>query len=209
MRRRREFDQGRFGGWIRPVSGHGHGEVAEADRRFRDGTDPALFDIIDIPMLKPKPHAYQAENHLIDARVHWRFVRKATSEEVVAASDGATVSLWDNSSSTRKGLRDRVLPSQASNGSLRFIEVLDLQIQVSVEGARFDNPKRKTRGQFTFNSILYRFSVTDPRVERAYLEKDDGLYPVGKALLCISLGDVNETDGYAYKLIASVTRLKS
>jgi len=44
--------------------------------------------------------------------------------------------------------------------------------------------------------------VTDPVVERQYLARRNGSYPVPTALLCTSLGEVYE--GHAYKLVATV-----
>lgn len=205
----REMGDAGTGDWIRPVSNHGHGEVSELDRRFSNGVDPKVGDIIQIPMLQPKPHLYQIENHLIDAERYWSLVRKATPAEIDMAieKDGRT-SLWNISSSTKNGLRDRVLPSLVgeSEGSLTFIEVTDLEIQTGVEGAQFNNPKRKMRGQFTYSGLSYRFAITDPVVEREFYLKLDGVYRVGRAALCISLGDVHD-DGFAYKLIAGVIRL--
>lgn len=203
----REIFDGRIGDWVRPVSGHGHGEVSEADRRFRDGADPKVLDIIQVPMLRVKPHTYQVENHLIDAREHWRFVRRATPGEVRSALDDQAGPLWTNQSSTKHGLRDRVDPADhRGGGSLELISVNDLEIRVATEGAQFNNPKRKIRGQFTFGGLIYRLAITDPIIEREALRRDDGAHAFGKAVLCISLGDVNERDGLAYKLVAAVIK---
>ena len=49
----REIGENGVGQWIRPVSNHGHGEVSEADRRFENGVDPMVLDIVEIPMLRP------------------------------------------------------------------------------------------------------------------------------------------------------------
>ena len=202
----REVNDDGVGPWIRPVSNHGHGEVSEADRRFQNGIDPVVLDIIEIPMLRPKPHLHQLENHLIDHRQHWRLVGKATPDQIRTALQNDAGPLWSNTSQTRHGLRDRVDPNdyRRSGGSLRLISVDDLEVQVTTEGAQFNNPKRKVRGQFTFRGTVYRLSVTDPVIERRVLPKEDNRYRVGRAYLCISLGDVNERDGLAYKLIAAV-----
>ncbi len=53
------------GGWIRPVSIRPSEEISLLDRRFKDGSQPSLLDILEIPMLNPQPHACQTENHLI------------------------------------------------------------------------------------------------------------------------------------------------
>ncbi len=204
----REVSDAGIGRWVRPVSSHGHGEVSESDRRFSNGIDPKVGDIIEIPMLQPKPHLYQVENHLIDAERYWSLVRKATPAEIdMAIERNGRTSLWNISSSTRNGLKDRVLPSLVGEreGSLAFIEVTDLEIQIVVEGAQFNNPKRKMRGQFTHDRSSYRFAITDPVVEREFFLKPDGMYKVGRSALCISLGDVHD-DGFAYKLIAGVIR---
>lgn len=204
----REIGENGVGQWIRPVSNHGHGEVSEADRRFENGVDPMVLDIVEIPMLRPKPHLHQSENHLIDQRQHWRLIRKATPDETRAALQNDAGPLWSNTSQTKYGLRDRVDPNayRRSGGSLRLISVEDLEVQVTTEGAQFNNPKRKVRGQFTFGGIFYRLSLTDPVIERKVLPSDDKRYRVGRAFLCVSLGDVNERDGLAYKLIAAVIK---
>jgi hypothetical protein len=60
-----------IGEWIRPVSARQTGELSEEDRRFQNGTDPGLFDIVRIPMIEPRPNGFQTENHLIDDGYYW------------------------------------------------------------------------------------------------------------------------------------------
>jgi hypothetical protein len=71
-----------------------------------------------------------------------------------------------------------------------------------VEGAEFNNAKRKLRACFSLNREFYRLMITDPIVERRYLAGEDGVYKIGQAILCISLGEIFE--GNAYKLVATI-----
>ncbi len=192
------------GGWVRPVSAHEHGELSELDRRYQDGTDPKLLDVISVPMAQPSPHGYQVENHQIDPKFYWTKVRAATQAEIAASVDNALGPLWDNHSSSYNGSHDRLTEEAAAQfgRSLRLISVTDLQIVVGVEGAEFGNGKRRVRGHFSLNGMHHLLSVSDPVVERQYLAGQDGTYNVGVAKLCISLGEPYQ--GYAYKLIAGV-----
>lgn len=171
---------------------------------FRNGLDPKLLDVVRIPMVRPCPHGCQVENHLIQEGCCWSLVRKGTGAEARASIDRVKGPLWTNASSGYYGHHDRVADAEAANldSSLKLIEVEDLQIEVAIEGAAFDNAKRKVRGHFSLNGIHYKLSVTDPRVERQFLGGDNGLIRVGCAVLCISLGEPYE--GYAYELIAAV-----
>jgi hypothetical protein len=193
-----------FGGWIRPVSSRPTGELSEYDRRYQNGTDPKLLDVIDIQMTKHTPHGFQTENHQIDDGAYWSLVRTSTPAELAGALDDVPGVLWNNHSSSSNGLRDRVSEAIAAQlqDSLLLIDVSKLTISVAVEGAAFNNAKRKVRGSFVFNDVPYMLSVTDPIVEREYLKRPDGEYDGGPATLCVSLGDIWQ--GYAYKLIAGV-----
>ncbi|MCP4304895.1 MAG: hypothetical protein GY788_08490 [bacterium] len=155
-------------------------------------------------MIEPRPHGFQKENHLIDDDYYWTKQREASWDELQAALDPTAGPLWDNSSSSYNGLNDRIEEAAANElvSSLRLVEVNDLKIAVAVEGAEFGNAKRKVRGHFTFKGTQHWFSVTDPAVEKRYLRGNDGEFEVGKAILCISLGE--PYGGYAYKLIAGV-----
>lgn len=200
----KEIKSGAVQGWVRPVSVRSTGEVSEEERRYKDGTDPKLLDVIDIRMSVAKPHGFQTENHVIDPEQDWTFVRKASAAELAAAVDTVKGPLWDNQSCSYNGEFDRVEEAAAikHGNSLKLIKVNDLRINVGVEGAEFNNAKRKVRGSFSLNGAKYLLSVTDPLIERQYLRGGDGQFSVGPATLCISLGEPYQ--GYAYKLIAGV-----
>jgi hypothetical protein len=193
-----------FGGWIRPVSSRPAGELSEYDRSYQNGVDPKLLDVIDIQMTQHAPHGFQTENHVIDDQAYWSLVRTCSLAELTAAIDSVPGILWNNLSSSGNGLHDRVSEANAAQlqGSLLLIQVSKLTISIAVEGAAFGNAKRKVRGSFTYNDVPYMLSITDPTVEREYLQKPDGEYVAGPAILSISLGDTWQ--GYAYKLIAGV-----
>jgi Dual OB-containing domain len=200
----KEVMKGGYGGWIRPVSKRESGEVSEEERRYEDGQDPKLLDIVRIPMEAAKPHSFQTENHLIDDGYYWTNTGRATVDDIRKAVDVVKGPLWDNSSSSSNGLNDRVSEVTANKlkDSLKLIEVEDLSVEVALEGAAFGNGKRKVRGRFSAGGNQYKLAVTDPVIERKYLAGENGAYRIGPAILCISLGE--PFDGYAYKLIAGV-----
>jgi hypothetical protein len=74
----KEVTGSKIGAWIRPVSVRPTGELSEEDRRFQDGKDPRLLDVIRIPMTEPQPDGFQTENHLIDDRYYWTKEREAS-----------------------------------------------------------------------------------------------------------------------------------
>lgn len=200
----RELAGNGFGSWIRPVSARENAEISFDDRRYQNGQDPKVLDVILIPMIEARPHGFQTENHLIDADYYWEFQRRATWAEALSAVDGQGRSLWSNDSSGYNGLHDRVAEEEAdpADGSLRLIDVPNLEVRVGVEGAAFGNGKRRVRGSFTHCGTQHLLSITDPTMEARFLAQPDGHTHIGRALLCVSLGEPFQ--GYAYKLIAGV-----
>jgi hypothetical protein len=205
---RKLMDGHNRGSWIRPVSGRSSAELSEVDRQIQNGGDPAVCDVILVPMRSVSQHPYQTENHLIDDGFYWSKVNELAFAELLPLIDNVVGPLWENLSSSTSGLNDRVDEARAAisvhafGGSLCLIRAKDLVISVAVEGAAFNNAKRKVRGEFSHSGYNYRFAVTDPKIERAYLAQNDGSYDVGDSLLCIRLGDAYS--GFAYKLIAAI-----
>lgn len=192
------------GGWIRPVSGREHGEVSEADRRYEDGGDPALLDIIDIELRDAHPESHQQENWLIDETIYWGKSGIATLDHLDALVAPAAP-LWGGNS-TYHGMNDRITPAEAeaSGRSLILVHAPNLTINVFKPGADFGNPKRRVQGRFAWAGLQYGLWVTDPVVEQQYLALPDGEHQLGACFLTISIGE--EHEGACYKLIAGVIR---
>jgi len=172
----KEISGGKVAAWIRPVSSRPTGELSEEDRRFENGQEPRLLDVIRIPMIEARPRGCQTENHLIDDGQFWIKEREASWDELRDAIDPILGPMWDDSSSSYNGLHDRVCETAAINlgSSLRLIEVGNLNIIVAVEGSEVGSARRKVRGSFSLNGESYRLAITDPVVELKYLEGGDG-----------------------------------
>jgi hypothetical protein len=113
--------------------------------------------------------------------------------------------LWDAGDSSARGEHNRMSAADASGAreSLYLILVDDLAIEILNYYGR-----RRIDGTFSYRGIGYRFSLTDPVFELRYVDKAEGSYSVGAALLTVSLAEVYAQDGFCYKLIAGVMPLE-
>ena len=191
------------GEWIRPVSARDGGEVSEYERQYEDGSDPRLLDVIDVPLLEPRPDGSQTENWLLDPDSYWRKEGKHSWFDLPALVDPAAP-LWIDGCSTYNGRNDKVpIESAASlSGSLRLIHVERLALAVFSPGEAFGNRKRRVQGCFSHAGRDYALWVTDPVYERAYLSKLDGAYEIRDCYATVSLGEPYQ--GARYKLIAAI-----
>lgn len=193
-----------FGAWIRPVSARPSEEISEEERRYEDGKDPKVLDIVEVHMIEPKPRAHQTENHVIDDQYYWKKVGRADWDSVLGALDVIDGPLWVNAGSTWYGSNDKI-PEEIANSlksSLCLVRPQKIEILVAREGGDFGPPRRRVRATFDMNGIQYNLVVTDPVVERQYFERKDGRYSIEDTVFCISLSDAFH--GYAYKLVAAV-----
>jgi hypothetical protein len=196
---------GTYGEWIRPVSARPSAEISFEERQYEDGKEPDIFDVIGIPMIAHVPRLHQTENHMIDADLYWAKQGVLTWDDLAALCDSPAC-LWENGDSTYHGSNDRMTQEVAApfRNSLWLIKPKDVIIQVFAPGAAFGNPKRRVRAGFRYYGIYYDFMVTDLRAEQTFLAKPNGVHQVGNDLhFCVSLTEAH-TDGYCYKLIATV-----
>ncbi len=199
----REWDGKRAGVWIRPVSAREHEEVSEKEREYEDGSDPRLLDIIDVPLIEPRPKTFQQENWLLDDQRYWVRAGRLSWNDLAGLEDRRDA-LWINGHNTGSGLNDRIPLEEATplRSSLRLLRVPKIELRVFAPGEAFGNRKRRVQGHFEHLGTQYGLWATDPLIERTYLAKQDGTYRLGESYLTVSLGEPH--DGYCYKLVAAI-----
>lgn len=192
------------GKWIRPVSNRGNESISERERCYPDGSDPQLLDLIEVPLLNPKPNGYQQENWLLNASGQWRKVGRFYWDDLPQLAD-PEAPLWTNGFNSRGGENDQVPVdvADAHNASLRLVRVKDLTVIVS-EPSRPSANFPILRGRFRHCGVTYCFRITDPVSESGSVNLRYHEYPVGERYLTVSLGEPFE--GHAYKLIAAIIK---
>jgi hypothetical protein len=199
----KEFNGGRFGEWIRPVSNRPTHEISEEERRYENGRGPRLLDVIEIPVNWPKPIGHQTENIEIDADYYWEKTGEVTWNDLRAALDQPT-DLWGTGSSTYHGTNDRVAADDAATftNSLVLIQPQELRIGVSSESGYQGPSRRRVRGIFRYNDAWYSLVVTDPVAEQTLLARPDGEVNTQNTYLTISLSEPMYS--YCFKLVAAI-----
>lgn len=190
--------------WFRPISDRPGHEISDFDRRYPDGKTAQLLDVIEIPCIEERPHGHQSENVLIDDRFYWEKKGRASWQDILALVD-QDADLWANGSSAYYNRNNRVPEAliDEDGGSLRLIELDEIVLHAGPKAPDFGNMKPIVRSSFEYGGHEYKLDVTDPEYERACLEKGTGEYHLKSVIACVSLAELH-TDGYAYKLVASI-----
>lgn len=196
---------GKFGGWIRPVSARSTGEVSSSECRYEDHTIPKLLDIIDVPLLKASPHNHQTENHVIDAKKQWVKTGEFRWKDLEQLREDPQ-SLWINSDSTSTGVFNCVSQEEAAVLHDSLVLIKEKPFIVEVGSKTWEGKTTKIyRGSFKFKGTEYKLSVTDPSATKSFAAKDEGDYPMDDVYLCVSLTEPFEKDNNrCHKLIAAI-----
>jgi hypothetical protein len=191
-------DNGSFSKWIRPVTEHPSEELQSHEHCLQSGEDVAIFDLLEVKLLDPKPVRHQQENWLMDVSVPLKKKGSLTLEDVAKLVDSPE-KLWGTGTSTKNGINNCVSLSEITiySSSLYLVEVSKFKVEI-----RFSFGRRDMRGLFVYGGHEYKLSITDPHFEQKFVDKPVGDYEIEKTLLTVSLGE-NYEDSF-YKLIAGV-----
>ncbi|MBI2857627.1 MAG: hypothetical protein HYX90_01005 [Chloroflexi bacterium] len=190
-------------GWLRPVSNTPDGTLSASQRALEANAEPALFDVIEVGLLQPRPEPHQPENWVIDG-TPWIQVQSLTPSQAMAFITPWIVlgpELLGNST-------DRVPypdPPAKFPNSLAVITPQSViwHIITTTKG------KRQTRAKFSVGGRVYDLAVTDPVWETRLSNLTYGqhlLNAVGipvNARILFSLS-LSEFQGSCFKLICGI-----
>ena len=202
----KEWADGKVGPWLRPVSRQENGELATGEIRMNNGEIPQYMDIITIETEGAAGHRYQKENILIAGKTPWIWQWKLPCVALPSLVDDVN-RLWQTGFHSANGLNDRVPEESVITTKEPSIYLIRPDGFTLIVSADLDE-RKKVRASFTYRDASYLLSVTDPLIERTYLMKNHGEYPLtDKDLyLTVSLGE--PFNGYCYKLIAAVITME-
>lgn len=198
----REWTEEKIGPWIRPVSRQENGELAAETIRLHHGRIPQYLDVITIETQGSDDHHYQKENVMIAEQHPWSWQCKLPPGTLPRLADDVD-ELWPSGFHSVNGINDR-MPEESlrevNRPSLYLIRPNDFTLLVSDD---FDG-RKKVRARFLYRDTPYVFSVTDPGIERTYLMKEQGEYPLNAVNLYLTVSLGEPLNGFCYKLIAAV-----
>ena len=164
------------GDWIRPVVNKSEAGLSWDERRYEDGSDPKVLDVIEVPLLGSYPHGcHHSENWLLDSgdclkRASKPFLIKQRALASVVSDDCLRrgritwydlAELVDDPEELWGGedvYGDRVEVDRIGkySHSLYLIKLQSMMLMISWG---------KVRGEFSYHNNNYDFVVTDPEVE--------------------------------------------
>lgn len=197
----KEALSGGFGGWIRPVSRKNTGELGTEEIQIDNAISPHLLDILCLPIEETCPKTYQSENCRIQIG-RWQHIGRLPFSKLSPLCDDMD-HLWINGFHSYNGFNDRIPVAVAESeltSSLCLITAEKLCLVVA------DNSRGlpKVTARFFYRTIKYWLTVTDPDIEKQYLLRGTGEYPITESpvYLTVSIGEPFE--GFCYKLVAGI-----
>ena len=198
----REWTEEKIGPWIRPVSRQENGELAAEAIRLDNGHVPKYLDVITVETRGAEDHPYQKENVFITEKHPWLWQCQLSPDFLPQMVDKVD-ELWPSGFHSTNGKNDRV-PEEAlcgaSKSSICLIQPHDFTLLVSDD---LDG-RKKVRAGFTYRHTPYLLAVTDPGIEKTYLMKEQGEYPLNVRDLYITVSLSEPFNNFCYKLIAAV-----
>ena len=199
----REIHAQAWGDWLRPVSAQPGEALTPRERQYTDQSEPAVLDIIDVPLIRANPHSCQSENWLVSAPDWWVKRGQLTWEQAAALAE-APQRLWVCGRSSGNGQNDEMPKhvAEAQPNSLYLIRVPRVDIKVFTPW-----DKKKVRAEFVHQAVRYNLSLTDCVYEPMFLARDEGNYFYTDCLLTISISEpLRKNDGgeYQHKLVAAL-----
>jgi hypothetical protein len=202
-----------IGPWIRPVSHHGHGELAPEERRISEFREVRVRNIVKVPLRLPLKKVAQPENWLLDGKIWTDLTRNVPAPPLTDLLE-EPVDLWQSRESPQ--MTDRISEAEVRHRrprqSLYLIRPRSLTCRAWREyNASRDRHQLQRRAEFEYGPHRYHLSITDPEYwERRFQPVPRPGEPPRAVtyaehelpILCVSLTPAY--NGYHYKIVATI-----
>jgi hypothetical protein len=201
-------DGGSLGGWVRPVSTHGEGELWCTERRYPDGGWVRVLDVAEVALAGPVGDPCQPENWALAGEGGWADLTgrcPRPTDGLVETPPG----LWLQPGGPTDRVSHAYLAAHPPGQSLYVVRPDTPRLSLGSEDGP-GHPKRRRRCLFGYHGADYDLPLTDPaateRYERRFPAPGQPALvvplPADRTLLCVSLA--RAFNGYHYKLVATV-----
>lgn len=184
------------GEWIRLVSDDSEREGAVPPDMlvYDDGTKVAIYDIIEVILVRNFATNIQPENYLYDTRCKWIKVGTSCLQEVIDLHG------YDFPEYIFGNGQNCLSTDWKFNGepSLLLLKIPSAYVIVKT----FDD-KKKASLIFEYRGIKYEW-ITISQTDVQYRERPDARYTIKDKSMVFSLTDKNPRDGKCYKLVAQI-----
>ena len=186
----------RTGEWLRPCFGSGDEGIPWHVRQI-GGNEPALLDILEIPLRASGPSQdIQPENRWL-GKGPWRKVGEVRVEDILDYCEESKFLLHNEADRVPVNKLKRLEPGQKKSLCL-------IRSRATFSTSPSYSGKKQVRASFNYGSHYYSLVVTDWEYERRF---ESYSTVSADCLMTISLGVPYERDNCCYKLVAGVIRL--
>ena len=191
----REWNDDQPGEWIRPVSTRKSQQIGD-ERICSNGRDPTPLDVIEVPLLGPKPSEDQPENWDVDTNAgEWKYSKRLEWDKLQSMVDHVA-DLWVCTRDSGRGTRDVIESDDKLDRTLLLVKVPGVEILPIEYLDTWTNPaqlKREVRAEFEYNNRVYKLLVKDPLYENKYKQRGSKKRSIDECYITISIISHDDT----------------
>jgi hypothetical protein len=201
-----------LGGWIRPVSKHGDGELFQEETAKADGKQVQVLEFATVSLERNENEPCQPENWMIGGPRCWAALDRPAKLPPLAALEEKPADLWIDKAELSDRISPQRLAEQRPGFSLAVVRPQELTIVWWSEANTFKKrPQSKFRARFLYNGVKYELSLTDPLATDRFCHplpavgekpRTLALASAHGPLLCVSLTPI--FNGFHYKVAATI-----
>lgn len=199
-----------IGGWIRPVSTHGEGELSQLETILINNRQPVVMDFVEIPLSHHAKDQLQPENWVIADQPRWKRVNDLYATPSMGELVERPSGMWIEPGEKTDRISNAFLKRQPPSRSICLISVDNLRVRFEWKQWQGQSSK-KHRAIFSYRGVRYDLSITDPIFIQRHREKFPAPGHPAKELeldcengcfLCVSL--TPPFGGRHYKVVATI-----